>query len=66
MLGSMQARPRIERIKLSDQEISVIIEKNWEKALGSGSRMLRLFRDDLHIACEQKRFANIFNEVKKK
>ncbi len=34
MLDGMRVRPRIERIKLSDQEISIIIEKNWEKALG--------------------------------
>jgi hypothetical protein len=55
------ARPvTVRRRSLSDQEIVVLIEQHWGSACGKSSRMLRVLRDDLLVACEQKRFQRLF------
>lgn len=54
-----------KRLQLNDQEVCDVIKNNWGKAQGYSSRMLRILRDDLLIACEQKRFSVLFNQVKK-
>lgn len=55
------ARPiSVKRRSLSDQEIITLIEKHWGAACGKSSRMLRVLRDDLLVACEQKRFQRLF------
>jgi len=48
----------------SDAEILKIMEEQWTKANGKSSRLLRIFRDDLAIACEQKRFQTLFKKLK--
>lgn len=52
------------RIHLSDVEIRNVIIANWNRAEGLSSRMLRVLRDDLNVACEQKRFSTIFKQIK--
>ena len=47
-----------------DEEIKSIIRKHWHDVEGRSGKMLRLFRDHLMIACEQKRFSDLFKEVK--
>ena len=50
----------IKRKQLDDDEIKTLIKKLWPRA----GRMLRVFRDEEMIACEQGRFAKLFKEVK--
>ncbi|MGJ9418676.1 hypothetical protein ACHAC9_13055 [Massilia sp. CMS3.1] len=52
--------------KASDEYISELIVANWEQAGGRSTLMLRLLRDTLHVACEQKRFQTLFYGVKAK
>lgn len=53
-----------KRLPLSDVEIRNVIIANWNRAEGLSSRMLRVLRDDLNVACEQHRFSIIFKQVK--
>jgi hypothetical protein len=52
------------RRQLSDYEVRNEIVANWDRAQGYSNRMLRVLRDDLLVACEQKRFSILFNQVK--
>ena len=54
----------VARRKLTDKGITEEIQKSWHEASGNSARMLRLFRDEKKIACEQGRFARLFNQVK--
>ena len=54
-----------KRTTMSDEEIIGKIKSLWISAEGKSSRMLRILRDDEMIACEQGRFKNLFNDVKK-
>jgi len=55
----------IERAKASDEEISLILQRNWAQCAGQSSKLLRLLRDVELTACEQKRFSRIFHSVNK-
>lgn len=66
VVGALEkmARPvTVKRRSLSDQEIVALIEQHWDAACGQSSRMLRVLRDDLLVACEQKRFQRLFRVV---
>ena len=52
------------RIKLDDQQIKQLIQKNWSHCEGKRGSLHRFLRDTLLVACEQKRFGNLWNEVK--
>lgn len=64
-LANMSFPETVRRQKMTDDEIVATIKKHWHDASGNSAKMLRLFRDNLLIACEQKRFSNLFNQVKK-
>jgi len=53
-----------KRKQMSNDEIIEVITHWWAQAEGQSSRMLRLLRDKLMIACEQKRFRSLFRKVK--
>lgn len=55
---------RFERARHDDEVLMALIAQYWMAANGSGSRLLRIFRDDLNIACEQGRFAALVREVR--
>ena len=59
-----RAPTRFERARREDEVLKVLIAKHWVAANGSGSRLLRILRDDLNIACEQGRFAALVREVR--
>jgi hypothetical protein len=60
-------RPKtVQRRKLTDEEVIEVIRESWHEASGYSARMLRLLRDEKNIACEQGRFARLFNQVKSK
>lgn len=51
------------RKKAENDEIAAAIQQHWSESNGGVSKMLRYFRDELGIACEQTRFKKIFWEV---
>jgi hypothetical protein len=55
---------RFERIRHDDDALKALIAKHWVAANGSSSRLLRIFRDELNIACEQGRFAGLVRDVR--
>lgn len=54
----------VERTRLQDDEILKLLQKHWDAADGNSSKLLRLFRDDLKVACEQSRFAKLARQVR--
>lgn len=64
LLDGMKLRQKVARVQMSDDEIRNIIRWKLGEAKISAAQMLRVFRDDLLISCEQKRFSNIFREFK--
>lgn len=51
------------RIRHTDEEIKVMIAAQWDVVDGRSGAMLRQLRDTLGVACEQKRFKDLFAEV---
>ena len=64
ILSTVRSRTIPTRVKKTDLQIRALIRKHWQQLDGRSGKMLRFFRDGLLIACEQKRFSNLFNEVK--
>ena len=52
------------RRRLSDDELKQKMREHWNEARGHTSHMLRLFRDQLGLACEQGRFKNLCAQVR--
>jgi hypothetical protein len=48
----------------NDAELRDILSAHWEATGGRSTRMLRLLRDDLGIACEQGRFASLVRDMR--
>lgn len=48
----------------SDAELREILTTHWDVMDGRSTRMLRLLRDDLGIACEQSRFAGLIRSLR--
>lgn len=48
----------------SDEQLRAIINHHWDAAGGRTTRLLRLFRDELGIACEQSRFSRLAKQVR--
>jgi hypothetical protein len=63
-LAGWRMSPKFERIRHDNAEILTLIRKHWDEVGGSSSKLLRLFRDDLGIACEQARFAGLARQVR--
>lgn len=62
-LEGLTAREIPVRTRMTDSEITRIIEKDWDLVGGRSAAMLRRLRDDLVVACEQSRFQGLFNAV---
>jgi hypothetical protein len=52
------------RTRATDEEIVALIRMHWFVANGQIGRMLRLLRDDLGVACEQRRLSQLFRLVR--
>lgn len=52
------------RQRLSDPELLVLLRTHWAAAGGQSSRLLRVLRDDLGVACEQGRFVGLMNVLR--
>ena len=62
-LRYLRAPKPLNRRRLSDADITGLIKKNLIKAKGTSSASLRILRDCEAVACEQKRFSNLFNQL---
>ena len=54
----------VKREQNTDEQIRQIILRRWSDARDSSAVMLRLLRDEEKIACEQKRFSQLFKAIK--
>ncbi|NTG45803.1 hypothetical protein G6M04_00345 [Agrobacterium rhizogenes] len=65
-LMSTWTRPTTKSgIRMSDAALRSIIREHWSRAGGRSTKVLRILRDELNVACEQKRFANLAAEIRK-
>jgi hypothetical protein len=64
LLAPLSKRETPKRQQMNDQEIANMIRNQWELGKGQSSRILRLIRHELGIACEQSRFKKIYHFVK--
>ncbi len=64
LMNQLTARVIPARIRKSDDELLALMDRHWDRAKGQASTMLRVLRDDLLVACEQKRFAGLFKQLK--
>ena len=55
---------RFDRQRLDDAAVLDLIRDNWDAEHGSSTRLLRCLRDDLGVACEQGRFADLARRVR--
>lgn len=56
--------PTYHRTRVTDEEIVALIREHWSAAQGQSTRMLRLLRDDLGVACEQGRLSQLFRRAR--
>lgn len=63
-LAALSTPVRPVRQRMDDRQIAVLIRRHWHDVRGGSSRMLRYLRDTLGVACEQKRFQGIFNQIR--
>src|SRR5690606_38494001 len=63
-LAKWQFPTVFERARLDDDSLLELIRTHWEEAGGKSGRLLRVLRDDLHVACEQGRFAALARRVR--
>jgi hypothetical protein len=63
-LSNWRHPPIFSRTRLTDDEVMAILHERWEEAGGQSSRLLRVLRDDLQVACEQGRFVGLMNRVR--
>ena len=55
---------KVERLRHDDASLISLMHSHWNAVNGSSSRLLRVFRDDLGVACEQSRFAVLARQVR--
>lgn len=64
LLQGWRVPERVTRERHDDESLRELLHQHWDAAGGSSTRLLRVFRDQLHIACEQGRFAALAREVR--
>ncbi|NYT32059.1 hypothetical protein [Rhizobium sp. WYCCWR 11128] len=50
--------------RMSDYDLKSIVRDHWSRADGRSTKLLRILRDELNIACEQKRFSRLTAEIR--
>lgn len=63
-LSGWRMPPKFDRVRHDDAALLSIMREHWDTAGGSSTRLLRIFRDELGIACEQSRFATLARQVR--
>ncbi|MGO7299611.1 hypothetical protein ACCS72_24595 [Rhizobium ruizarguesonis] len=51
-------------VRALNSEIKSILREHWARADGRTTKLLRILRDELNIACEQKRFQGLMAEIR--
>lgn len=51
-------------VRVSDADLKSIVRDHWSRAGGRSTKLLRILRDELNVACEQKRFAKLAAEIR--
>lgn len=51
-------------IRVSDADLKSIVRTNWTRADGRSTKLLRILRDELNVACEQKRFSKLVADIR--
>lgn len=65
-LKSLTPPEKLNRKKVTDEEVKALIRSHWSDVGGSSTLMLRYLRRELGVACEQSRFKFLFHEVRDK
>jgi len=55
---------KMKGIKKSDDEIVALIQQHWNNGAIGPSQVLRIFRSNLGVACEQSRFQGLYKTTK--
>ncbi len=63
-LADWRIPSKFDRIRRDDAELLDLMRQHWAAAGGRSSKLLRFFRDDLGVACEQGRFAALARQVR--
>lgn len=63
-LSGWRLPAQVARVRHDDRALLELIRKHWDAEGGSSSRLLRRFRGQLGIACEQGRFAQLARTVR--
>lgn len=63
-LSSHELRHSVKRKRADDIAIKALIRQQWKTTGGRGSVLLRYLRDEARIACEQRRFAGLWRDVR--
>ena len=63
-LGGWRLPPKVANARYKDDELRALVGQHWERVRGQSGKMLRLFRDELGIACEQARMSRLVAEVR--
>ncbi len=63
-LSGWRMAPRFDRQRLDDAAVLALIRDYWDVERGSTARLLRHLRDNLSVACEQGRFADLARQVR--
>ncbi|SEI52245.1 hypothetical protein [Paraburkholderia diazotrophica] len=63
-MHQLNKRPVPVRTRMSDHEIAALIRENWSRFQGASTQLLRYLRDEASVACEQRRFRDIWSHVK--
>jgi len=67
VLTTLEARTapeRAVRARRTDAEITSLLREHWHKGRGAPSRLLRILRDDLGVACEQSRITRLVDDLR--
>lgn len=54
-----------QRKRLDDNQLKALIRQRWDGCQGRSTQLLRALRDEELVACEQRRFAQLWREIGK-
>ena len=63
-LSTFTIRQIAQGARMNDQQVRQLIRNQWEACDGRRTRLLRFFRDDAKVACEEGRFGKLWREVR--
>jgi hypothetical protein len=64
LLSDWQFPAALERVRYTDEAILELLRAHWDRVGGRSSKLLRVLRDELNVACEQGRFVGLMNRLR--